>query len=332
METLKIYKLHFTSPLHISDEKAEDYSTSLKSIDSDTFYAAITSCLAKLGQEIPDGGDLGFTMSNLFPFYQKDENAEAVFFFPKPLKQTLPNLKDVGFAKKIKKVQWLDLTYFSKLIKGEPLFTTETVESDIENIKSEYLTDKEINSSFVCSAVAPRVTVSRTGQEDAKPFYMDRIEFKDNSGLYVIVNGDTTLLDLAINLLRLEGIGSDRNVGNGTFDYETTEIQLEIPKDVNHIFSLSTFIPESKEQFDKMLDGDDIAYDFKRRGGWISTPPHLTKRKNSIYAFTSGSQFVCRKNSSILVKGKIVDLNPNLNDISHPIYRSGKAIFIPIKL
>ena len=108
METLKIYKLHFTSPLHISDEKAEDYSTSLKSIDSDTFYAAITSCLAKLGKDIPDGGDFGFTMSNLFPFYQKDENTEVVFFFPKPLKQTLPKLEDVSFAKKIKKVQWLD--------------------------------------------------------------------------------------------------------------------------------------------------------------------------------------------------------------------------------
>ena len=53
-----IYKLHFTSPLHIGDAR-DDYSVSLKTIASDTMYAALTSCLAKLGESIPPKGDLG---------------------------------------------------------------------------------------------------------------------------------------------------------------------------------------------------------------------------------------------------------------------------------
>ena len=58
--TYKLYKLHFTSPLHIAD-RHEDDSNSLKTIQSDTLYAALMSCLAKTGSTIPDNGDLGFT-------------------------------------------------------------------------------------------------------------------------------------------------------------------------------------------------------------------------------------------------------------------------------
>jgi hypothetical protein len=69
-ETFLIYKLHFTTPLHLGDAR-DDYSVSLKSIASDTMYAALTACLAKIGKEIPPDGDLGFTIRKpgnfLFP-------------------------------------------------------------------------------------------------------------------------------------------------------------------------------------------------------------------------------------------------------------------------
>ena len=55
--TYKRYKLHFTSPLHIAD-RHEDESISLKTIQSDTLYAALTSCLAKTGETIPEDGYL----------------------------------------------------------------------------------------------------------------------------------------------------------------------------------------------------------------------------------------------------------------------------------
>lgn len=57
--------------------------------------------------------------------------------------------------------------------------------------------------------------MSRNGEEDAKPFYMERIFFKDYSGLYFIVHGDTSIIENALDLLQTEGIGTDRNVGNG---------------------------------------------------------------------------------------------------------------------
>lgn len=327
-----IYKLHFTSPLHIGDAR-DDYSVSLKTIASDTMYAALTSCLAKLGKEIPDNGDLGCTISSLFPFYQKEKDTDAILFFPKPLKQTLPTLNDLTKAKSVKKILWLDKTYFEKVINGEQLFSND---SDVNNVKGDFLTNASMfDEKFISSQVFPRVTVSRDGSEDAKPFYMDRIFFKDYSGLYFIVEGDTSKIKPALGLLQSEGIGTDRNVGNGYFEYEEDSLELELPANGNYSLALSSFIPESKEQLTELLDGDDVAYDFVRRGGWITTPPHNTIRKNVIYAFTSASVF-SKQSSGVYTMGKIdVNLKPQIGfepKIEHDVWRCGRALFIPIKI
>lgn len=326
-----IYKLHFTSPLHIGDAR-DDYSVSLKTIASDTMYAALTSCLAKLGESIPPEGDLGCVISSLFPFYQKDEASDAVLFFPKPLKQTLPTLKDLAKAKSVKKVSWLDKNYFEKVLNGETLFNDGV---DVDNIKGDFLTaDKDFDKNFITSQVFPRVTVSRDASQDAVPFYMDRVFFKDYSGLYFIAEGDVSLIKKALALLQSEGIGTDRNVGNGFFEYEEKDVELNLPDKADFALALSNYIPNDKEELADLIDNDNVAYDFVRRGGWITTPPHNTIRKNAVYAFSASSVFK-KEVSGVCTLGKIVDLSPTLDfepKVNHPIWRCGKALFIPIKL
>ena len=331
-----IYKLHFTSPLHSANRS--DYGVSLKTIQSDAMYAAVTSCLAKLGERIPDDGDLGCTISSLFPFYQERKETETVYFFPKPLKQALPKLNDISNAKKVKKVSWLDLDYFKRSINGESLFDDD---NDIAAIKKDFLTKKAIADSFISSQVSPRVTVSRLGNEDAVPFYMDRIYFKDYSGLFFIINGDSTLFEKGLRLLQYEGIGTDRNVGNGYFEYESSTIELSIPEVSDSAMSLSMFIPENQGQLKNLVYSENVAYDFVRRGGWITDAPYNTVRKNVIYAFTAASVFDL-KISAPECLGKIVNLRPSISDdiaeskgldkLSHPIWRCGRSIFIPVKL
>ena len=327
-----IYKLHFTSPLHLGDAR-DDYGISLKTIASDTMYAALISCLAKLGNEIPDNGDLGCTISSLFPFYQKDkEDENAVLFFPKPLKQTLPTFqRAVEERKKIKKVAWLDAKYFSKILQGEQLFDEQTIGGNA--IQGEFMTDALIDKDFIASQVSARVTLeSRTGEEDAKPFYMDRISFKGYSGLYFMADGDVELLEKALNLLQYEGIGTDRNVGNGYFEYEKSTVEIEMPDASEYAMALSSFVPKTKEQLQAMLDSDEVAYDFQRRGGWITTPPNNTLRKNAIYAFTAASVFKSEC-SGVAAMGQVgIDLKPDIKAVAHPIWRCGRALFLPIKL
>ena len=66
-----VYKLHFTAPFHIGDNR-DDFGSSLKSLSSDSMYAALTATLVHLGRHIPESGSLGCVLSALFPFYQKD--------------------------------------------------------------------------------------------------------------------------------------------------------------------------------------------------------------------------------------------------------------------
>ena len=338
MATFKIFKLHFTAPLHISDQH-DDLGNSQKIIQSDTLYAALMSCLAKNGEDLPEDGELGFTVSSLFPYFQKDKDSSPVYFLPIPMQSRQADLADVTKAKTVKKVQWIDSNLYSSVLSGESLF--DGTDSYIPYIQGNYLTTYElpedINGSkeFIRSEVSQRVTlVSRTGEENAKPFYVDKILFRYDAGLYFIVEGDTSLLEKALHLLSLEGIGTDRNVGYGFFEYTADTLSIDLPKEANHQLSLSLLIPESKEQLEMLLNSECVAYDFVRRGGWITTYPYMTLRKNAIYGFVPGSVFRKDEGESATVIGKIVDLKPETVDveITHHVWRNGKAIMLPIKL
>lgn len=338
MATFKIYKLHFTAPLHISDPH-EDLGSSQKTIQSDTLYAALMSCLAKNGDSLPEDGDLGFTVSSLFPYFQKDKDSTPVYFLPIPMLAKQAELADASMAKKVKKVQWVDSTLFSKVLSGESLF--DETGKYIPYIQEGYLTTcelpEDINGSkeFVRSEVSQRVTLqSRTGDEDAKPFYVDKILFRHHAGFYFMAEGDTTLLDKALQLLSMEGIGTDRNVGYGFFEYTIDSLSIDLPQSANHQLSLSIHIPESENQLTKLMNSEQVAYDFVRRGGWITTYPYMTLRKNAIYGFLPGSVFHKEEDEAATVIGKIVDLKPMDTDveITHHVWRNGKAIMLPINM
>ena len=337
MATFNIYKLHFTSPLHISDRR-DDYGKSLRALHSDTMYAALTDCLAKIGTKISDDGDLGFTISSLFPYYQESEDKASVYFLPMPFQTHMPELEDVTMAKKVKKVQWVDCTLYSEVLKGTNFF--EGTDNLVNKIQASYLTSQDLplgidgSKEFINSEVFQRVSKEdRTGQEDAWPFYIDRLTFKDYSGLYFIAVGETSLLDEALKVLVLEGIGTDRNIGFGTFEYKKDIINLEIPSNADHQVSLSLLIPESPKQLKELMVSDKVAYDFERRGGWITSSTEHHLRKNAIYGFLPGSVF-CNTDNNIV--GKIVNLQPKDENgvplTSYPIWRNGKSIMLPIIL
>ena len=168
---------------------------------------------------------------------------------------------------------------------------------------------------------------------DAEPYYVDRVSFKDYSGLYFIVEGDTTLLDKAMPLLAEEGIGTDRNVGNGYFECKTDKITISLPNEgADYCVCLSVYFPESEQQLKDMMTDENIAYDIQRRGGWITTYPYQRLRKNFIYGFSEGSVFK-RKTNGIETIGRIVDLRPQWNEEQlHHIWRCGRSLILPINI
>ena len=339
MATFKIYRLHFTAPLHISDQHEDDDSYSLRSIHSDTLYAALVACLAKTGNPIPADGDLGFTVSSLFPYYQRGPEDKAIYFLPMPMLARQAELADVSMAKKVKKVQWVDSALYGALLSGCLRFC----ESDrfLSSVQGAYLTAEQLpedadgSCEFVKSEISQRVRLeSRTGERDAEPYYVDRLVFRYHSGLYFMAEGNTEPLDKALAILSVEGLGTDRNIGFGFFEFTTDTLTIDTPEGADHQMALSLLIPASEEQLKQLLSSDTVAYDFARRGGWITTYPYMNLRKNAIYGFLPGSVFHKDASQACESIGRIVDLKPEVGDMTphHPIWRNGKSMMLPIKL
>ncbi|MBO4379951.1 MAG: type III-A CRISPR-associated RAMP protein Csm4 [Muribaculaceae bacterium] len=325
MMTFMVYKMRFPSGFHINYQRS-DYAISQRTIQSDTIMAALTACLAQLGEEIPAGGDLGFAICSAFPFYQACSDSPAVYFLPKPMNISLPTA-DPQELKTLKKVKWVDAKLIGKVLAGGDVFNASTA-------AGEFLIDarSKIKKNFIHSEAEAHVVLKdRTGEEDAKPFFVDRVTFVDNSGLYFMATGDTSKLDRALTLLALNGIGNDRSSGLGSFSFEKSQIDIDTPSEADGLLSLSIFIPENKEQLSQMLNHDNVAFDFVRRGGWVTEAGHTSVRKNAIYGFLPGSVF--RKCGNPM-PGAIVDLRPSLGEFGpgHPIYRCGKGFMLPIKL
>ena len=314
------YLLHFPGPLHIGDMR-DDYGVSCQTLSSDTMYAALTATLAKIGEAIPPTGDLGCTISSLFPYYQANQTEGPILFFPKPMSFS-PTANDTQDIKTLKKITWVDLHYLESILKGDNLVKENTIADVHDKI---YLTQSPCEK-FIYSQVKNRVAVSRAC-EDANPFYMDDIHFTGHSGLYFLAEGNTKVIDKVLPLLMHEGIGTDRNVGHGHFEYQKKEIEIQVPEDSDMGLLLSTYIPTTSDILAQNLNHDGIAYQIVRRGGWITQIGYNTQRKNAIYAFDAGSVLHGLDSGN----GAIVDLAPN-NFKEHKIWRCGKSIVLPIKI
>lgn len=330
--TYKTYYLSFNSPLHLGNHKPESYEQSEEFLRSDTIVAAIFATWAKMGHEdwIPEDGNPPFTLSSAFPYVKKGEG-DYIHFFPRPkvrFNKKESEHDDSTVRKKIKKVQWLDQHYFEAVINYRSL---ESFGVGNRHLKGNFLCKNDVDmDAHITRDLLQRVTISRNIKEpkDSEPFYMERIFF-DRAGLYFMVEGEEMgKLETALEFLQYEGFGTDRTVGNGFFDLERGSIQLNVPTGTETTTNLSLYIPKNKEEFLSQTTHEDAAFEGIKRGGWITTAGYQGKEKKSLMMFSEGG--IWKQASQIAGRGNI-DLRPSTIEIDHPLWRSGKSIFVPIK-
>lgn len=324
MPNYQLIRFHFKAPLHISNARA-DYGISERVVHSDTLYAAIMQVWAIMGKSewIPKQEDeeLGFTLSSMFPFYGGEST--PVYFFPKPyLKRKREETQDTSLAKKVKKVQYLEAGRWCEYLNDNASEINEDV------LKGAYLTDKKIQKDFIDSDVVPRINKPRN-ETDPDIFYTERIYFKYNSGLFCLVQFDDETIKqrvlLALDYLQDQGIGTDRAVGNGIFDCQFDNLNLDLTAKSNYGLILSLYCPKDQSELKTALD-EHARYELIKRGGWLSEP-YNTYRKRSVYMFKEGSVF--RRDT---MQGKMVDLRPDIIKDKHPVWRVGKVMVIPVKI
>jgi CRISPR type III-A-associated RAMP protein Csm4 len=304
-------KMNFKSALHIS-KGSEAYDKSASVIHADMIQSAIFVCALQLfGKEFANEDFFkSFQVSSAFPFLG------AQFFFPKPLQDAqLFGKADAKELKEIKKVSFLPQNLFEKALSGEQLSLTEL--------------GKDKKSSQT-SEVTQRVTIPREGNTDATPFFMDRVYFSENAGLFFLIKFLNEELKekvkAAVKLLGENGIGTDKNIGQGVFEPNFDSLELKVPDFFTHSINLGTYIPGSKEDLPNL---ESSFYGIIKRGGWIANPDdenNASLRKRSVYMFSEGSVFAGNS-----LAGKIVDLKPD-GLIEHSVWRDGRGFFVPMKL
>ena len=322
---MQLIKLKFTSPLHLSRGKSgldESYDV----LHSDTLKSALFICAMQLYDNQIDRGSFleKFTISSGFPFNENE------LFFPKPalLPDTFYIKDDETEQKKVKKIKYISQFLFENLLQGnfKPFSKNDIYESDFLS------ENKDFKKPFQ-NEVVQRVTVSRTYENEGDTFYMDRIFFNKNCGLFVLLNTDNQevkgKIKAAFRLLGDNGIGSDKSVGNGQFEMEWIEdFDLSKVENATHCLSLSLYLPGEKEI--NSIDLDKSAYSLIKRGGYIANPNDFNNsvlRKKSIYMFSEGAVF--SQNADL--QGNIADLNPTNRPLQHEIWRDGKALFLDYK-
>ena len=325
MATYTLVKFKNMTPLHMGTGK-ENYDFSATMLQSDTLYSALAAIRVQMDANTDVETFLdSFVVSSAFPY------AGDCYFLPKPQGRVDISVIDGDeyiSRKKLKKLKFLESSLWNKIISGEK---TEVKQAQLQGSFLLKTSDEDFDRPYL-SLVNQRVTVPREEGLDAEPFFFEWTYFHENAGFYCLLDVPNEKREEIIQLFRLlgeAGIGTDRNVGGGKFEVETSQLTLPEVPSANASMLLSLYLPKKEEM--EYLNLDDSKYELLLRGGYISGSSfedfiHL--RKKSVYMFNYGSIF----RTTQPLKGKVVDLRPEWNDGRlHPVMRSGKPFVIPIK-
>ena len=325
------FRLKFSSPLHLSVGK-NDYDVGQTTLHSDALKAAIFACAMQLGASEQEAYAMneGYRASSAFPFFG------AELFFPKPSSR-LPQIVDVdefSQGKALKKIRYIGQSFFEDILSGNP--QKQLLQSIHLHDGDQYLSDhadlQGMREKIVYSAVNQRVTIYPDYHQPPTPFYTERLFFHDRAGLFFLVQWQAEeSRDLFVKALRLlgdNGIGTDRNVGNGFFSIQSEEeISFNTPASAAFQMNLSLYCPEAEECTNEVLQ--ESSYQLIKRGGYMAAPEtasNVSLRKRSVYMFDVGSCFPAH----VKLSGKQVNLRPEISLVTHEVWRDGRAIFLPI--
>jgi len=333
LKTFTIYRLTFTTPLHISNIKA-DYGRSEQAIHSDTLVAAVMQMWAKSGNENWINQYSQMALSSLFPWLT-DPDGIIRYFLPRPKMWRSSEHKfttdHFDKHKEYKKIAWIETPCYKD-------FLNDTLEVNMDYLQEEfYISTFHAKPDFVVKGIVPRIMRPRDEHEATRIFYMDRLFFNQGSGFYFIIASHEELgieflprFEGALKLLGEEGIGTDRNVGQGKFDFVTDTIDLDLPDKATHFVTLGTYNPGDECARPIPID-QHTSYDTMKRGGWMGEP-FGTYRKRSVNMFKPGSVLPGSIKPDC-TGGRIIDVTP-LNTpipVAYTVLRSGRTLLLPFK-
>ena len=166
----------------------------------------------------------------------------------------------------------------------------------------------------------PRVTL---GSQNAgsEIWHLETVQFNTNCGLWFAAEFDSDetkqKIETLLHVLGDTGIGGERNVGYGLFDFAETTFEMPAIEGGNQFVTLSPICPKSPEELTQLRTGN-IAYTLNPLQGWVRTTGIASRRKQ-VSMFAEGS--VLHTGDAQI--GRLVDVKPD--NWEHPVYRYGYA-------
>lgn len=318
MQNYKLYKIILKprSPLHIGNREGV-YNITEQLIHSDTLFSGIINCYSMLfGKKETDSvidsfckGDIPFRISSAMPSW------DGVFYVYMPLSLDLREKLNTDEHKKVKKVRFIPE---EALVNG--------IESDKYHIAGQFLIPREkikdeMPACFTDKEIA-RIGTDRITHATNIYYYSQCVYGKDaNLWFYLkVCDKENSKVLAAIKLLCDEGIGGERSIGLGCFDFTKLEIEEMILSNCNSFVNVSLYSPKNEQELSALMD-----YELAERAGYIySVCDKKNVKRKKIKALLEGSTF------NGMVDGRIFDVTPD-SFSSHKVIKYALSYLLPYK-
>lgn len=275
-----IVKMKFKTPIHIGSNNLSD---SEYEIMADTIFSALCLESNDIFEFVSQAKQRKFKISNAFPYI------DEYYYIPKPMIYIEQESEDYKLFKKIK---YLAHDGLDKYLEGE-------------------LNPRDELEDFVILGDPDVRTLVSVGKD---PFQVGTYTFKDNAGLYIIVEYEDDYIFELFERLQYTGIGGKRSSGLGRFTFEVVDC-FDFPKGNKKIL-LNTAMARD-EELENALEGGN--YLLQKRSGFINQSRY---KKRDFYSFKAGSVFEHE------FSGDIYDVG---ND-EHPVYRYAIPMFLEVNV
>ncbi len=328
---LMAYQLRFKAPLHIGVEGigAEKIDVT---VHSDTLWGALAN--AYLTLDLPfEFEHPKFLVSSAFPYF------DECLFFPAPmnaLNYLFDEVEDEQI-KLLKKVKYVEKRLFETLINGQkPSWDSLYLYKKNNTLLLQEPCDELEETPVFEIHETPRVTLDRYTDSavEGQIFYFAQMEFAPHAGLFFVVRfadaQEQIHFEAALRFLGDEGLGADRTVGKGLFDFEAQELELKTPKTAEMFTTLALYHPLKDEIKNGLMQ--NARYDLITRKGFAFNPAVRGKRRKFVRMFIEGSVF-SRIQKENQFMGDVSTVIPAQGDfIPFDVKRYGIAFDVPVAI
>lgn len=269
--------------------------------------------------------EIPFKVTSIFPFEieKSEKNGNTtIYYTPKPIShgkiRDARSPEEMTYLKDFKKIRYVDKKTFEEYLSGETddnsLFERFLLcQKELE--KKESQRDKKLIEgkkfkfkgalipSYNLHNSIDRMSGSTLQANGSGQLYWEE-EFSSignklskikeiKTGIYFLVDGkNPSLIEAPLRLLSDIGIGGNKSIGKGSFDYEIEDFSLNQPSDHNSFVSLSLFQPNDDELNLLKDEKVNLFYDLTTRFGKVGRDFNLQfQDKNPVICFTEGSTF-----------------------------------------